>query len=175
MTGVATATAPRGLAPRRPRPAAAELAEALRAATAAERRVAGHDHGAGELSYPKLRALAALARSPELTAGQLARSAGLTPATVTGLLDHLEDAGIVRRTRSTTDRRVLNVSLTDAGRELFESRYGAWQRYWEQRLASISDDDLETAARVLDAVAALYDDAAAGLGRAGPESQAYST
>jgi DNA-binding MarR family transcriptional regulator len=133
------------------------LYDALRHTSAAERRLHTSSHGPGDLTFPHVRALAALARGEQLTAGELARSAELRPATVTALLDQLEDAGILRRTRSTEDRRVYMVSLTDAGRELVERRYRAWQQHWNRRLSGISDEDLETAARVLDEVAALYD------------------
>src|ERR1700733_12347571 len=146
------------------RPPISELHASLRAMSAAERRLAGHDRGPGELTYTQVQALAALSRAQEMTAGELGRSAGLTPAPVPGLLALLESAGVVRRTRSTEDRRVCNVSMTDAGRELLESRYQAWQGYWARRLDPISDDDLRTAARVLDAIAALYDGAVDELG-----------
>jgi DNA-binding MarR family transcriptional regulator len=139
------------------RPAVRRLYEALRHASAAERRLRGATHGPDDLSFPKLRALVALAREHELTAGELARSAELKPATVTTLLDQLEDAGIVCRTRSTADRRVSMVSLTDRGSELVQRRIRAWQEHWNRRLSGISDEDLETAARVLDEIAALYD------------------
>jgi DNA-binding MarR family transcriptional regulator len=140
-----------------PRPAVSRLYESLRHTSAAERRLHGNSPGPGDLTYPKVRALAALAGEEQLTAGELARSAELRPATMTTLLDHLEDAGIVRRTRSTEDRRVSLVSLTDAGRELLQRRYLAWQQHWDRRLSGISDEDLETAARVLDEVAGLFD------------------
>jgi DNA-binding MarR family transcriptional regulator len=42
-----------------------------------------------------------------LTPGQLAKLSGLTTGTVTGVIDRLEQAGFVRRTRDTTDRRVV--------------------------------------------------------------------
>ena len=140
-----------------PRDSIRRLYEALRHASAAERRLSGLSPGPGDLTYPQVRALAALARSDQLTAGELARSAELKPATVTTLLDQLEDAGVVRRARSTKDRRVSMVSLTDAGRELLQRRYKAWQEHWIRRLSEISDEDLETAARVVTEVAALYD------------------
>jgi MarR family transcriptional regulator, organic hydroperoxide resistance regulator len=136
------------------------LYDALRHTSAAERRLRTSSHGPGDLTFPQVRALAALAalaREEQLSAGELARSAELRPATVTSLLDQLEDAGILRRTRSTEDRRVYMISLTDAGRELVERRYRAWQEHYNRRLSGISDEDLETAARVLDEVAALYD------------------
>jgi DNA-binding MarR family transcriptional regulator len=137
--------------------------EALRSALAhmsgAERRLRGRDHSRpGELTYAQIRALAALGREREMTAGQLARSADLNPATVTAMLDHLEAAGIVKRHRSAADRRVCNVSLTDDGWELLEHKLAGWQQRWEEKLAGVSDDDLQTAARVVEQVTGLYEE-----------------
>lgn len=49
---------------------------------------------------------------------ELARSMYLHPATMVGLLDRLELKGLVQRTRSDKDRRVVHVSISDQGREL---------------------------------------------------------
>ncbi|WP_371776535.1 MarR family winged helix-turn-helix transcriptional regulator [Streptomyces sp. NBC_01438] len=46
----------------------------------------------------------------------LAADLDLAPASVTGRLDALEHRGFVRRTPSTTDRRRVDVELTDRGR-----------------------------------------------------------
>jgi MarR family transcriptional regulator, organic hydroperoxide resistance regulator len=148
--------------------------EALRLALAhmsgAERRLRGRDHNRpGELTFAQLRALAALGREREMTAGQLARSADLNPATVTAMLDHLEAAEIVARHRSTEDRRVCNVSLTPQGWELLERKLAGWQSLWEEKLAGVSDRDLEAAARVVGQVGALYDAICERLDRADPE------
>jgi DNA-binding MarR family transcriptional regulator len=48
----------------------------------------------------------------------LARRMYLHPATMVGLLDRLEVKGLVQRTRSDKDRRVVHVTITDQGREL---------------------------------------------------------
>ena len=145
-----------------------ELRSALAHMTGAERRLRGRDHSRpGELTYAQIRALAALGREREMTAGQLARSADLNPATVTAMLDHLEAAGIVERHRSTTDRRVCNVSLTGDGWELLEQKLAAWQRRWEDMLADVSDADLRTAARVVGQVTELYDEIVQKLDAAG--------
>jgi len=45
----------------------------------------------------------------------LARRMYLHPATMVGLLDRLEAKGLVQRTRSDTDRRVVHVTITDQG------------------------------------------------------------
>lgn len=48
----------------------------------------------------------------------LARRMYLHPATMVGLLDRLESKGMVQRTRSDKDRRVVHIAITDKGREL---------------------------------------------------------
>jgi MarR family transcriptional regulator, organic hydroperoxide resistance regulator len=150
-----SATLPRPVAPGRA--AVSRLYASLRHSSAAERRLRAVAPGPGDLTYPQVRALAALAEEAEMTAGELARSAELKPATVSALLDGLEERAIVRRTRSTEDRRVCLVSLTDTGRELVGRRFRAWSEHWNRRMAGFSDEELATAARVLDGVAALYD------------------
>jgi DNA-binding MarR family transcriptional regulator len=92
-----------------------------------------------------------------MTAGQLARSADLNPATVTAMLDHLEAAGIVARHRSTADRRVCNVTLTPAGEELMARKQADWQSRWEDTFGDFSDRELAIAARVVTRVTDLYD------------------
>jgi MarR family transcriptional regulator, organic hydroperoxide resistance regulator len=140
------------------RPTIEQLRLALVQMLGAERRLRGRDHNrAGELTYGQVRALATLGRGREMTAGQLARSAELNPATVTAILDHLEAAQIVQRHRSTEDRRVCNVSLTPQGRALLERKLAYWQAQWAQKFADFSDDELAVAARVIGRVTDVYD------------------
>ncbi len=51
------------------------------------------------------------------THAELARRCFFTPATLTGVVDTLEKAGYVRRERDESDRRVVWLVLTDAGRD----------------------------------------------------------
>ncbi len=52
---------------------------------------------------------------------ELARRMYLHPATMVGVLDRLEAKGLVQRTRSSDDRRVVHIFITDQGRELIQS------------------------------------------------------
>ncbi len=150
-------------APRRP--AIEELRRALTHMSGAERRLRGRDHSRpGELTHAQIRALAALGRENEMTAGQLARSADLNPASVTAMLDHLEAANVVQRHRSTEDRRVCNVSLTPRGWELLERKLALWHAVWEDKLAGVPDADLAATARVIAQVTELYDALSERLG-----------
>ncbi len=152
--GAASARAATG----EPRPAMEELRRTLVQMSAAERRLRSRDHGqSGELTHAQIRSIAALGREREMTVGQLARSAELTPATVTVLLDHLEEAGIVQRHRSTEDRRVCNVALTPKGWEVLERKLAAWQALWAEHLQDVSDEELATAVRVIARVTGIYD------------------
>jgi DNA-binding MarR family transcriptional regulator len=124
----------------------------------AERRLRSRDHSRpGELTHAQLRSIAALGREREMTVGEIAKSADLKPATVTVLIDQLEAANIVQRHRSTEDRRVCNVSLTPTGWGLLEEKLSSWQAVWDSQLAGVTDDELETAVRVIQQVTAIYD------------------
>jgi len=125
---------------------------------AADRRLRGRDHSRpGELTFAQVRTIAALGRANEMTAGQLAKSADLTPATVTTILDQLETANIVERRRSTEDRRVCNVALTPEGVKLLERKLAAWQQLWSEHLSGYSDKDIETATQIVQAVTDMLD------------------
>ncbi|HWI71835.1 MAG TPA: MarR family transcriptional regulator, partial [Baekduia sp.] len=62
----------------------------------AERRLRARDQrcGPGELTQGQIRALFTIDKSGEATAGELAKAAELSPASVSSMLDHLERDGI---------------------------------------------------------------------------------
>ena len=67
----------------------------------AERRLRGREsQQSPELTHSQLRALVVIGRQEEVTAGELAKSADLNPASVTAMLDQLEATGIVERRRT---------------------------------------------------------------------------
>jgi len=82
-------------------------------------------------------------------AGRLAERAGVTPATVTGMLRILEEQGVVTRERSAADRRVVIARLTPQGRRLRDRRRGEVRRVFEDALAALDPADLTAAPRVL--------------------------
>lgn len=74
------------------------------------------------MSCGRFTVLALLNRKPgqTLTPSQIADACGVTRATITGLLDNLEDEGFIRRERSTADKRTLQVRLTEAGQRFLD-------------------------------------------------------
>jgi DNA-binding MarR family transcriptional regulator len=126
----------------------------------AERRLRGRDRqGPHGLSFSEVRALIALGRTEDgtATAGALAKAADLNPATVTGLLDSLEERGIATRRRAEQDRRCVVVSLTDEGRERLAEAQAKWQARLDDALADLPDEEVLAAADVLRRLAAVFD------------------
>jgi DNA-binding MarR family transcriptional regulator len=71
-----------------------------------------------------MRCMDVLERAGRLTAGEIARQTGLTSGAVTALLDRLERAGWVRRLRDETDRRRIQVELTERAQRAAAEVYG---------------------------------------------------
>lgn len=144
----------------RPREEAlAQLGSAFKGAMAAVRRLRGRDtHRPGELSFAQYHLLSGLAERDGLSAGELAATAELSPAAVTQLLDSLAEMGLVERTRSERDRRVVTCTLTVRGRELMAARRAQFEPRWHAALAEFSTQELTTAAAVLDRLRGLFDD-----------------
>lgn len=137
-----------------------DLRQAFGDLLGAERRLRSRDpQRPGGLSYAKVRALVTLAdEDDEVTAGQLARLAGLTPGSVTTMLDHLEAKQIVARRRSESDRRVVVVSLTPRGRELVAEKRARWRSRWEEAFADLSEEQVRGAAEVMRRMTRMFDD-----------------
>jgi DNA-binding MarR family transcriptional regulator len=90
-----------------------------------------------------LNCLNILSFSGHMTAGELARATGLTTASITGVIDRLEEAGFVSRERDPHDRRrvVVTLSLDRAMRDV-ASVFLPVMRDWRQLAARYSDDEL---------------------------------
>jgi DNA-binding MarR family transcriptional regulator len=142
-----------------------ELRRAVGELLGAERRLRGRDRrGPHGLSFSEVRALIALGQEQDATAtaGAIARAADLNPATVTALLDSLEERGIATRRRDEHDRRCVVVTLTEDGRQVLEEARARWQAKLDAALADLPEADVVAAAGVLRRLAGLFD----GMGAA---------
>jgi DNA-binding MarR family transcriptional regulator len=90
-----------------------------------------------------LNCLNILSFSGHMTAGELARATGLTTASITGVIDRLEEAGFVSRERDRHDRRrvVVTITLDRAMRDV-ASVFLPLLRDWRAMAARYSDDEL---------------------------------
>ena len=148
-------------APDRRTEALAAVREEFGSLMGAERRLRGreqHRKNDDGLTIAQVRALFALDRTEAATAGEIAETARLSPASVTAMLDDLERDGIVTRVRSDADRRRVLVVLTDDGRAVLKKRRRLWLKRWEAAMADVPERDIEAAAAVLRRITGLLDD-----------------
>jgi DNA-binding MarR family transcriptional regulator len=137
--------------------ALAELSASFKGMQAAYRRLRGREtqrHDALSLAQSQL--LFGLV-DRDLSAGDLAAAADLSPATVTQMLDYLVELGLVERARAEHDRRVVLSRLTEQGRSAVAERREHHLRRWREALDDLDLDELRAAAVVLDRLHELFD------------------
>lgn len=71
---------------------------------------------------------------------------------VSRLLDRMEAAGLVRRERSTEDRRLVNTSLTKPGRALVDQLDAVVARYQEHQIGHMTKEQLRSLIDLLELV-----------------------
>ena len=74
-----------------------------------------------QVSAPQLHCLLALHENGPLPPSQIARHIMVKSSTVTGIIDRLEQKGLVARLRNSPDRRVITIQLTEGGKELAQN------------------------------------------------------
>jgi DNA-binding MarR family transcriptional regulator len=90
-----------------------------------------------------LNCLNLVALTGHMTAGDLAKQTGLSTASITGVLDRLEEGGFVRRVRDPHDRRRVIAELADGpGLREVGSTFGPVVKAWRATAADYSDDEL---------------------------------
>jgi DNA-binding MarR family transcriptional regulator len=136
------------------------LGVAFREADRSLRRLRGRDTHLepGEVGHSRFELLGLLHDHGSLPAGELAAAAGVSSATVSQMVDRLEDDGYVERIRSDADRRVVLVALTRRGEEELAAKHALWRRRWHDALADVETADLEVAAGVLERIGEVFAD-----------------
>jgi DNA-binding MarR family transcriptional regulator len=140
-------------------PELAALGLAFRRLFRAVSRMRGRDTHlvGGEISHSQFELLIELDERGELSAGELALAAGLSPASVTQMLDGLAESGRVERARSDSDRRVVLARLTPLGRAQVAAKRAAWRERWERALGDVSPRDLRAAAKVMERLGEVFE------------------
>jgi DNA-binding MarR family transcriptional regulator len=95
------------------------------------------------INVTDLNCLNILALTGRMTAGELARATGLTTASITGVLDRLEEAGFVSRERDPHDRRRVVVALNaERGRRDVAPVFAPVIEAWRAAAAQYTDEQL---------------------------------
>ena len=101
------------------------------------------------LTTSKLLALQTIAEEGEITIGGIAAQANLTQATITTIVDRLQEAGLVQRERATSDKRKVYVSLTEKGRSVLRDAPTALHERFSQEFDELEEWEQMQIAAVL--------------------------
>ncbi len=109
------------------------------------------------LTGPQLWMILTLEKEGIQRVTSLAEKLFLHPATVVGILNRLEDKGIIVRRRTQRDRRAVDVELTDIGRDIARQAPDVPQGKLAAGLATLAQEDIEEISRSLDKIVSLLD------------------
>ena len=98
------------------------------------------------VSMTQLHVLSMLHAHGDLPMSRLAEMTDVSLSNTTGLVDRIEERGLVERVRVPEDRRVVLVRLTDAGRELLESIEVLRTEMLRRILGNLDEERLERVA-----------------------------
>jgi len=101
------------------------------------------------LTGPQLTVIKLLEELGDLSLSSLSERIRAQNSTVTGIIDRMEREGLVRRERSTTDRRMVFIRLTDKGRELARGIEVEPLELFRNALASLPERDVGELLRIL--------------------------
>jgi len=89
------------------------------------------------LTSPQLLVLQAVAEHDDAMVKEVAKTINLSSATITSILDRLEKRDLVTRTRSTTDKRKVGISLTAEGTEIIKDSPTPLQEHFIARFEAM--------------------------------------
>lgn len=95
-----------------------------------------HSH---KITGPQLGCLAAIKENGPLTTTKLAQAIYLSPSTIVGIIDRLEEKGLVVRQRGRKDRRQVQICLTEDGEQLLVRAPSALQDTLAEALKNLPE------------------------------------
>jgi DNA-binding MarR family transcriptional regulator len=94
---------------------------------------------------------------PKIT--DIANRLNITKASVTTGINKLIQSGYVKKTRSTVDKRVFHVCLSDAGGRLIKAKYQALKDYGDFISAALTEDEARQFEAILTKLVKLFEHA----------------
>jgi len=110
-----------------------------------------------QITGPQLLCLNFVIEEGTVTATQLSQLVHLSTSTIVGILDRLEQKGLIHRERDAKDRRVVRVTATDSGRELITHAPSPLQDTMVRALQRLSPLEQSTIALSLERVVELME------------------
>jgi DNA-binding MarR family transcriptional regulator len=94
-----------------------------------------------DITAPQLICLLAITENGTITVSKIAEKVHLSASTVVGILNRLEQKGLIVRSRDTKDRRVVFVSASDEGMKLVRNAPTPLQDNLSDALMNLAEDE----------------------------------
>ncbi len=93
-----------------------------------------------KLTLPQVLCLLEVHRQGSVTIGSLTRTVALNNSTITGIVDRLERDQLIRRVRTSRDRRQIHLEITEVGNEAVEKLPPPINEGFMRRFAELPTD-----------------------------------
>jgi MarR family 2-MHQ and catechol resistance regulon transcriptional repressor len=100
--------------------------------------------------------VATLGNQPPMTCKELGGKTLVSKGTMTGVLERLEDKGLIERFMNIEDGRSYKIGLSKAGEKLFKKVFPEHVEYLGKAFGKLSKKELEQAVSVLKEVKAIF-------------------
>jgi DNA-binding MarR family transcriptional regulator len=127
------------------------------------------------LTAPQLMTLQELSRLQPVAVGVLSAAVHVSQATMTGILDRLEQRALIQRTRDGVDRRSVTITITAEGTKLLKKSPSLLQDQFRHKLARLKPSEQTNMLEVLQQIGEMMGAAkltAAPILVSGPEALA---
>lgn len=101
------------------------------------------------ITIPEWRVLAHLADEEHVSIRDIHAKVAMDKVKVTRAAQRLERAGLIAKATPTGDRRLVALSLTESGRQMFAEIVPLAQQYEREALSALSEQDLQQFRRML--------------------------
>lgn len=109
------------------------------------------------LTGPQGMLMGTLAHNGEMKVSELSEKLGLSNSTVSGILDRLENQGLVERTRSKEDRRVVYIKVTDEFGKQSKKHFDEVNKLIERMMNKATPEELDTILKGMETLKEIVD------------------
>ena len=116
-----------------------------------------HRLSGSDLTAPQAKVIFCLGATDGLTCSEITERTLITKGTLTGVIDRLEQKGLVQRWGDTEDGRRIIVDLTRVGERVYRREFPRYTAAMKARFEGLSARERNQAARLLEQIAGLFD------------------
>lgn len=115
-----------------------------------------HHYKEMNMTGPQGMLMGTLAHHGEMKVSDLSEKLGLSNSTVSGIIDRLENQGLVARTRSKEDKRVVYVNVTSEFKKGSQNHIKEVEKMFEAMMSKATSEELDEILKGLDTLQRVF-------------------